>query len=136
MALDDIISGRNPTEIEFVIESAEPPMPIGYCRVYRVDHKNRSAEITCIIGEEAFRNKGYGPATARLLVDYCFGQLNMNRVGADSYSFNPRGIRVLEKVGFRREGVQRQAVFKNGVYHDKVLFGLLKNEYLPDREAI
>lgn len=45
--------------------------------------------------------------------------------------FNERSLRMHRKLGFREEGRLRKIDFKNGEYHDRVMFGLLREEWLP-----
>ena len=45
------------------------------------------------------------------------------------YEFNRAGVRAYEKVGYRREGVLRQAAFREGAYHDVYLMAILRDEW-------
>jgi RimJ/RimL family protein N-acetyltransferase len=45
------------------------------------------------------------------------------------FAFNFRAIHVYEKLGFVREGLRREVLFMDGVYHDAVVMGLLQYEY-------
>ena len=54
--------------------------------------------------------------------------MNLNRIELDVFAENARARRVYEKVGFREEGVRRQAVYKYGRYQDVVVMGLLAGE--------
>jgi RimJ/RimL family protein N-acetyltransferase len=64
-------------------------------------------------------------------VDYAFGTLNLNRVWLQVYASHAPAIHVYEKVGFRREGVQRAQHFLDGRYEDGVLMGMLRSEWTP-----
>jgi RimJ/RimL family protein N-acetyltransferase len=57
--------------------------------------------------------------------------LNLHRVWLHVYEFNPRAVRVYEKVGFRHEGRLRQAIFHDGRYWDTLVMGLLHAEWRP-----
>jgi RimJ/RimL family protein N-acetyltransferase len=54
--------------------------------------------------------------------------LDLHRVGANIFTENGASCRVLEKNGFRREGVRRKARYRSGAWHDEVLYGLLGEE--------
>ena len=58
----------------------------------------------------------------------------MRRVSANAFEFNKRSIRIQEFAGFKREGVKRKAVFKNGEYHDVILLGMLREEWEEKRK--
>jgi RimJ/RimL family protein N-acetyltransferase len=93
------------------------------------DQHERSAEIGIFIGEKAAWNKGYGTEAMRLMVDYGFNNLNLNRIYLRVFETNPRGIRCYEKAGFQHEGRQRQAHFLDGKYVDVLMMSILKNEW-------
>jgi RimJ/RimL family protein N-acetyltransferase len=119
---------NNPSEVLFVIETLTDSVVVGFCVVGKINHKDSIAELTVIIGDMAYWSKGIGKETSNLLIEYAFDQLNLHRLYTGVYSFNVKSLKMLEGVGFQREGCQRQAVYKNGKYYDVILFGLLKEE--------
>jgi [ribosomal protein S5]-alanine N-acetyltransferase len=64
------------------------------------------------------------------MVDYAFLNLPFFRLQAGVFAWNPPSMRVLEKVGFVREGVLKQSVYKDGQLIDRVMYALIKEEYL------
>lgn len=76
---------------------------------------------------------GEGRGTDLLVpvIAYMFERLNAHRIQLDAYADNARAIRAYERVGFRREGVRRAAVTRDGEWVDLVLMALLENERLP-----
>ena len=115
----------------FVIEAIEgdSTKPIGTCSLNGINSKDHAAGFGIAIGEKEYWGRGYGTEATRLLIDYGFNQLNLHRISSSAISYNERSIRLHKKVGFQEEGRRRQAIFKNGVYHDWVLYGLLKEEW-------
>ncbi|MDO9173446.1 MAG: GNAT family protein, partial [Actinomycetota bacterium] len=75
------------------------------------------------------RGKGYGTIAQRLLVDHLFREYGVHRVQSDTAMDNPAEQRALEKAGFTREGVVRDAEERDGEYHDHVLYGMLRTEW-------
>ena len=65
----------------------------------------------------------------RVILEYAFGRLELNRVGAVCMADNAPSRRVLEKLGFTYEGVARQEIFKDGVFYDVAHFGLLSEDF-------
>jgi RimJ/RimL family protein N-acetyltransferase len=57
-----------------------------------------------------------------------FDVMNLNRVDLTVYDWNPRAIRVYEKVGFQHEGVLRDASFKAGRWNNHVFMSILRGE--------
>jgi len=70
----------------------------------------------------------------RTLINYGFQQLNLNRIEATTDSENTRSIRLLERLGFLKEGRLRQKYFYKGKHHDELVFSLLKKDW-EKREA-
>lgn len=126
--IDEQVCKQNSTEVLFVIEHNDQSKSIGFCCINKINYKDRNAELTIIIGESSFWGQNLGTEIGNLLINYAFGQLNLNRLYTGVYNFNKRSLKSIVKLGFKKEGRQRQAVFKNGSYHDIILFGLLHNE--------
>lgn len=101
---------------------------IGFIRLDEIDHLNKSIRIGGDIHPD-FRGKGYGTRMYKLLLDYCFNQLNMNRVWLLVLDFNKIAIELYAKMGLKIEGTQRKAIFRNGSYHDYIMMSILRNEY-------
>jgi len=55
--------------------------------------------------------------------------LGLNRVELETYSFNPRAQRCYQKAGFVREGIRRQALYRDGEFHDIITMGILRSEF-------
>jgi len=72
---------------------------------------------------------GYATAAVRLVSAYAFDHCRLHKVAADVYDHNPASARVLEKVGFEREGTHRQEAYVDGAYRDVLRYGLLKDEF-------
>jgi [ribosomal protein S5]-alanine N-acetyltransferase len=76
------------------------------------------------------RGRGLGSAAQRLLVEYVFATTLANRVQAITDTRNVAEQRVLERIGFRREGVLRGVAFIAGAWRDMVVYGLLRDELM------
>ncbi len=77
-----------------------------------------------------FWNKGICTAAARLIIAYAFDELGLNKVYARHLGGNVGSGRVMEKIGMKQEGIQRQHTWKNDAFQDIVEYGILKSEYL------
>lgn len=78
------------------------------------------------------RGRGIGTHAQKLLARYLFAHTQVNRIDAHTNVRNIAEQRALEKAGFTREGVLREAQFRNGTYHDMVLYSILRNEVVLD----
>lgn len=102
---------------------------IGTVGLHLIDHVNHHAEFGIAIGDKRAQDKGFGTEATRLMVDYAFHTLNLNRVRLCVYENNPRGLHVYKKVGFRVEGVLRQETFREGRWWDVTVMGILRSEW-------
>lgn len=102
---------------------------IGDIALQDIDHMNRNASLRIAMNGDEHSGKGYGPEAIRLMLEYGFGILNLHRVELEVFDYNERAIKAYEKVGFTREGVQRQVLYYNHRYHDSILMSMLEDEY-------
>lgn len=103
---------------------------IGCVRLWRISYRNRSAMLTIFIGDKNCWGKGYGTDALRVVLRYAFGPMELRRVELHVFDFNQRAIRSYEKAGFVREGARRQALNRDGRYHDILVMGVLREEFL------
>lgn len=102
---------------------------IGGCGFFNLDRRNRCSEFGIMIGDKHSWNQGYGTEAVRMLVQHGFNTLNLNRIYLRVLDNNSRAIRTYEKVGFKHEGRQRQADYKDGRYIDLLVMSILKDEF-------
>jgi RimJ/RimL family protein N-acetyltransferase len=102
---------------------------IGNTGLEDIDWVNRHAQFGIAIGARAQWGKGYGTEATRLMVGYAFDHLNLHRVYLNVYETNARAVRVYERLGFRREGVLRQARWQHDRWVDTIVMGLLRHEW-------
>lgn len=98
--------------------------------INEVDEHNGSCSFRIALGAGA-RNRGLGTEATRLIIDHVFDAIDdptINRVALEVYDFNPRAQAVYERVGFRREGVLREALLWDGEYHDAIVMSILRSD--------
>lgn len=88
-----------------------------------------SAEVGWWLGHR-FWGRGITAVAASRFIEYCFQDLGLDRVEAGVMRSNPASARVAEKAGFQLEGVAKQAYLKNGERIDRLLFGLVRTEWI------
>ncbi len=101
---------------------------IGTCTLFHIDTDNRRAEIGYALGSEFWGN-GYMREALTLLINFCFSNLNLHRLEADVDPQNTSSIKVLERLGFRKEGYLRERWLVGGGAQDSLFYGLLKKEW-------
>jgi len=116
------------TKRYYVVETDDGP--VGMVYIDDIDWRNRRAEWGIYIGEKGARRKGYASEAARLMLRYAFGYLNLNRIFARMLADNARGIEFHERLGFRRDGVLKDYIVRDGEYVDVVVMSLSGDEFL------
>jgi RimJ/RimL family protein N-acetyltransferase len=101
---------------------------VGEVVLHEWDPHARSCTFRTLIGPRG-RDRGIGTEATRLIVGHGFEQLGLHRIQLEAYSHNHRALRVYEKVGFRTEGVRREAQFRNGAWLDEVIMAVLDHEW-------
>lgn len=124
---------KDHSTIYFTICKKENNKSIGSTAFFRIDWVGRMAIFYIAIAEKENRNKGYGNEAAKLMIDYAFSTLNLNRIQLHVSIENPGAIRVYEKVGFIKEGTLRNAMYFDDHYIDFYVMGILKSDWKKDK---
>ena len=113
----------------FVICEQHSKTMLGMISAIEVDYHNRSFGISSLIGEASARGKGVIGKARREVMHYMFSELGMHKATTRILEDNVHSIRAVEKFGFKREGVLREAAFKSGRFKDLFVYGMLKSEF-------
>lgn len=113
----------------FVIARRDSGEYLGQIDFVKVDEKNGWGELGIVVGRKDEHGKGYGTEALTLFCEFAFNELRLNRVELLCWSFNAKGRRAYEKVGFVLEGVRRAKRYRHGSFHDELCYGLLKEEW-------
>ena len=109
---------------------------VGNVSLDNIEVRHRTARLSIFVADEAQRGKSIGTRALRLLADYAFNFLNLNRVWCKATLGNDKVVHFYQKLGFKLEGVMRQHEFVDGRYVDKAILGLLSEEFVPKHGAI
>ena len=122
--------GLNPRESAvFTVEDLATGDVIGMADYRDLDPYSGVATLGVTIGERGLWGRGHGSDALRLLVGHLFGAYGLSRLELDTWSGNERAIRAFTGLGFREEGRRRLAVLMEGRRYDRVLFGMLREEW-------
>jgi RimJ/RimL family protein N-acetyltransferase len=111
-------AGPSFAEPSFTIVDLASGAAIGWCGLHHPSPEHRHASLGVLVGDAAFRGRGYGTDATRTLCRFAFTQLNLVRVSLTVFPENAAARRVYDRLGFAAEGVQRQACWKRGAWHD------------------
>ncbi len=116
------------TGARLAIDRESDAVFLGWCSFSRWNPDHRSAALGFCFGEAAW-GQGYATEAARAVLQWAFDTLDLNRVQAETDTRNTASARVLEKLGFVREGTLRQDCVVNGDVSDSWVYGLLWPEW-------
>ncbi len=103
---------------------------IGWCSLTRWNPDYRSASMGYCLDDAAW-GCGYATEAARAVLQWAFDTLDLNRVQAETDTRNVASARVLEKLGFVREGTLREDCVVNGEVSDSWVYGLIRRHWRP-----
>lgn len=118
------------TGARLAVDRASDGVFLGWCTLTRWDPDHRSASMGYCFGEAAWGH-GYATEAARAVLRWAFDTLDLNRVQAETDTRNTASARVLEKLGFVREGTLREDCVVEGDVSDSWVYGLLRREWQP-----
>ena len=103
-------------------------IPFGICGLNSVDHTDNTATFWGASGEKSFRHRGYGTLAGSRFLTLAFRDLGLHVINTWVVEHNP-SLRIIERLGFRFVGRQRQCHAIDGRPHDRLLFDLLASEH-------
>jgi RimJ/RimL family protein N-acetyltransferase len=116
-------------QIYLTICLSDQDQKIGYTSISNIDYRNKSAFWSGIKLIPSYTGKGYGFQVMLKILSYCFLELNMERVTAQSLEQHITANKYLTKGGFVSEGLMRHFLYKEGEYKNVYLWSILREEY-------
>lgn len=116
-------------KLRFIICHIDTHEIVGMMSIDEIDLINRTCFASGAMIDEKFQGQGYVKEARIKVFDYLFDHLNMQKVKGAALASNEHSVKAIEKFGYVQEGRLRRAIYKNGQYHDHLLFGILKEEY-------
>ncbi|TCS96794.1 GNAT family N-acetyltransferase [Hazenella coriacea] len=122
---------NNPHGVLLAIRLLQDDRCIGFLEIDGILWPHQVGWLSIAIGDQDDRGKGFGKEAMILALQYAFSELNLYRIQLTVFSYNRPAIRLYERLGFRKEGVFRQFLQRDGERYDMVLYGLLRSEWQP-----
>lgn len=102
---------------------------VGLTGLLCIDIKNKKAEFYISMGEVAYKGKGVATQATRLMIEYAFLTLGLNKLYLHTEVENIAAQRLFEKVGFVKEGCAIQDLYSRGTFVDRYLYGLTRERW-------
>lgn len=125
----DIIFGDNQKEFYFAVTPIESDEIIGYTSVSDVDYRSGTCFWSGIKLGRSCAGKGYGKQVSLLMSKFVFEELRMVRCIGVCQEEHIAAIRLMESTGYKREGLMRKALFKNGIHINQFLYSITDDDY-------
>ena len=117
-------------QVVLAIVERSTSLHVGNVSLQSINWINRNAEFAILLGDKNCWGKGIGTSAAKLIVNYGFERLNLHRIYCGTIAGNTGMEKLAKKLKMKEEGRRREAVYKNGSYHDIIEYGVLRNEYI------
>jgi RimJ/RimL family protein N-acetyltransferase len=116
-------------QIVLAIEDKKTKQFLGTISLFDISKPSQRAELGIAIHNKDNFGKGYGTDSIKVMLWIGFHILGLHSIYLYHASFNERGRRVYEKVGFKSVGVFREVVYMEGEYHDLMAMDILRSEF-------
>jgi RimJ/RimL family protein N-acetyltransferase len=114
-------------ERHFAIERRDDRTHIGNASIHDIDWVSRAGWFGLFIGEPTAWNRGFGSDAIITLVRFAFDEMNLRKLRINVFDYNDRAKHVLETHGFVAEGRLRDDFFREGSYHDLVIYSIFRD---------
>ncbi len=121
-----------PRDIMFGILNKRKSL-IGVCGLTYIDWKNRHAEISIYLSGKDWQKKLETKDSINLLISYGFRELGLHRVFAEVYIFVSETVGLYESLGFHKDGVIRDNVWRNGKWWNSFIYSKLESEFKNEK---
>ncbi|MBN1212183.1 MAG: GNAT family N-acetyltransferase [candidate division Zixibacteria bacterium] len=112
----------------FVIVRLKDKVPVGIVNFFNMNHLNRSVEFGILIDPDEQRH-GFAAEATRLLCNFLYNYRGVNKIYAQTAAFNKGAVKLLEKTGFKQDGILRQHYYYDGEFYDGYIYSQLRFEF-------
>jgi RimJ/RimL family protein N-acetyltransferase len=119
---------QGPTLLNLAIETSDRVL-IGFVGLSGICPRSRRAEVWIYIGSKDHWGHGFGEDTVRTLCGYAFKEMNLHRIWLECNPEFENVVRCYEKVGFKTEGILRDAYYRAGKFRNTCIMGLLRDDF-------
>lgn len=122
------IANQSGSWFQFVIIEKGKKKIIGDIGILFLNVDNQQVEIGCTLHRD-YQSKGYATEALKRVIDYLFDDLNKHRITASIDPENSNSIKLMERLGFRKEAHFIESLYLNEKWVDDMVFSLLKREW-------
>ncbi len=119
----------NRDDLQFGIYCKDTNQLIGYAGISNISKLNKSGEYFIFIGDKSQWGRGISTEVTKRVLEIGFNNLELNRIMLTVSEPNIGGVKSYLKAGFKQEGILREASFRDGQFHNKIVMSVLKMEW-------
>lgn len=122
---------NDPNTIMFSIRRIEDDELLGCCGLCYVNWIHRHADLSLYIGwnEAYIDDEGYAEESCKLLFDYGFNQIGLNKIWTEIYEFDTKKKELYDKIGLKTDGILRENYFYDGKWWNSIILSILKSDF-------
>ncbi|MEW8956748.1 GNAT family N-acetyltransferase [Clostridium sp.] len=105
---------------------------IGYAGIAGISETNLSGEYFIFISDKSYYGKGIGTFVTKEIVKNGFQDLGLNRIMLTVSEENIGAVKAYTNANFKTEGVMKQAFYRDGKFHDKIIMSILREEWINE----
>ena len=102
---------------------------VGLIGLLSIDKKSSKAEYYILLGRHDYKGRGIAKQASRLIIEYGFNTLGLNRIYLFTEKDNVTAQRLFERVGFVKEGCLRGDILSHGQYADRYVYGIMREDW-------
>uniref|UniRef100_UPI0032177214 GNAT family N-acetyltransferase n=1 Tax=uncultured Draconibacterium sp. TaxID=1573823 RepID=UPI0032177214 len=116
------------TWFQFIILEKETQKMVGDLGIHFLGNENQQAEIGCTLNKD-FQNKGFATEAVKRVIDYLFNDLHKHRIITSIDPNNVSSVRLVERIGFRKEAHFVESLFINGKWVDDLIYAMIEKDW-------
>ncbi|BEP30188.1 GNAT family N-acetyltransferase [Helicovermis profundi] len=122
---------NDPSTIMFSIKRIDDNKLIGCCGLCYINWIHRHADLSLYtaIDDEYMDEKGFAFESCKLLLDYGFNQIGLNKIWTEIYEFDEKKMKLYKEFGFNTDGILRKNYFYEGKWWNSYILSLLREEF-------
>lgn len=115
--------------VDFAFILNEDSTVIGFGGFININTKARKAELYIFVGDKSCWGKGFGRDGYKLLVNYGFAELGLERIYLYQLAENDRAVKATAALGWKTEGLLRKDIWSHGGLKDQYVLSILREEW-------
>jgi len=125
---DSLHKSNPPCDIMFGVMNKKQVL-IGVCGLTYINWKNRNSEISIYLDHKNWQRTKEARDVLKLLMTYAFEELGLHKIYAEIYNFVSDTVDLYKSLGFHKDGIIRDNVWRNGKWWDSYIYSMLDSEF-------